>query len=85
MLSVSIYFFGVMIGVIICGLLSDRFGRRKVIIMTMFGQIIVGIVLSFSPNYTSFAILRFIHGFFMEVRLPKANFLKYKNVLISKS
>jgi len=82
MLSVSIYFCGVMIGVIICGLLSDRFGRRKVIIMTMFGQIIVGIVLSFSPNYTSFAILRFIHGFFME-GLPNTSFVMLMEMMPS--
>jgi len=83
MLSVSVYFCGVMIGVIICGLLSDRFGRRKVIIMTMFGQIIVGIALSFSPNYTSFAILRFAHGFFME-GLPSTSFVMLMEMMPSK-
>jgi len=83
LLSVSIYFCGVMIGVIICGLLSDRFGRRKVIIMTMFGQIIVGIALSFSPNYTSFAILRFALGFFME-GLPNTSFVMLMEMMPSK-
>ena len=77
MLSASIYFFGSMIGVTIVGLISDRFGRKKVIMITIFGQMIVGIALSFSPNYVSYAVLRFMLGFFTEVRkfqlmIPKA-------------
>ena len=68
MLSASIFFFGTMTGAIIFGILSDRFGRKKVIIITIIGQIIAGIALSLSPNYISYAVLRFMLGLFTEVR-----------------
>ena len=67
MLSVSIYFVGVMIGVTICGMLADRFGRRKIIMVTITGQIIAGTAVAFSPNYASYVALRFLLGLFMEV------------------
>ena len=67
MLSVSIYFFGVMISGIVFGSLSDRFGRRKIIMLTMYAHTILGVGVAFAPNYISFVIMRFLLGFFIEV------------------
>ena len=65
----TIYFAGVMIGGVIFGMISDRFGRRKVLLFTMYAHIIFGIAVAFIPNYTGFVTLRFIIGFLMQVRL----------------
>ena len=66
-LSVTIYFAGVMIGGVIFGMISDRFGRRKVLLFTMYAHIIVGVAVSFIPSYAWFVSLRFILGFLMQV------------------
>lgn len=68
LLSSSIYFFGLMAGAIVFGSLADRIGRRPVLLATVFGQIIFGVSVAFAPNYVIFVILRFMVGFFTEVR-----------------
>ena len=63
----TIYFSGVMIGGIIFGMISDKYGRKKVLLFTMYAHILVGVAVSFIPNYAGFVILRFIIGFLMQV------------------
>jgi len=65
-LAVTIYFSGVMIGGIIFGMISDKYGRKKVLLFTMYAHILVGVAVSFIPNYAGFVILRFIIGFLMQ-------------------
>ncbi|XP_065051213.1 organic cation transporter protein-like isoform X1 [Rhopilema esculentum] len=65
-LAVTIYFAGVMIGGVIFGMISDRFGRRRVLLFTMYAHIIFGVAVAFIPNYTGFVTLRFIIGFLMQ-------------------
>ena len=63
----TIYFCGVMIGGVVFGMISDRFGRRPVLLFTMYAHILLGVVIAFIPNYIGFVVLRFIVGFLMQV------------------
>lgn len=42
------------------GLISDRFGRRFVLIVGVFGSAIFGYLRSFAPNYTTFILFEFL-------------------------
>ena len=56
-----------MIGGVIFGMISDRYGRKKVLLFTMYAHIAVAVAVAFIPNYTGFVILRFVVGFLMQV------------------
>merc|ERR1711976_959316 len=55
---------GLMFGAVIFGALSDLYGRRPSYIWGMVLMEIFSISLAFSPNYTTFVILRFMVGIF---------------------
>lgn len=69
-LAISTYFVGVMVGGVLFGSLSDKYGGRKVIIGTMYLQLVVGVAASFAPSFTVFVILRFFVGFLVQVSQP---------------
>jgi len=56
-------FLGLMFGVFTAGILSDKFGRRKTMIVLLLVTVLVGTLSSFSPNYPSFLVGIFICGF----------------------
>uniref|UniRef100_A0AAY4CEC9 Major facilitator superfamily (MFS) profile domain-containing protein n=1 Tax=Denticeps clupeoides TaxID=299321 RepID=A0AAY4CEC9_9TELE len=58
----SVYFLGVLCGSFFSGQLSDRFGRKPVLFMTMMVQTIFTFVQIFSPSWEAFAVLSFIVG-----------------------
>ncbi|XP_067122694.1 organic cation transporter protein-like [Centruroides vittatus] len=58
-LAGSSYFVGFLVSAIVSGQLSDRYGRRPVIISGLVLHITFGIIFSFSPYYWMFAISRF--------------------------
>ncbi|XP_048252017.1 solute carrier family 22 member 6-B-like [Haliotis rufescens] len=65
-LATTIYFCGVMLGGLLFGYLSDKFGRRPVMLGTLFAPVVLGIGIFFVPSYTWFVVLRFIEGIFLQ-------------------
>uniref|UniRef100_A0A3Q3WZ73 Major facilitator superfamily (MFS) profile domain-containing protein n=1 Tax=Mola mola TaxID=94237 RepID=A0A3Q3WZ73_MOLML len=61
-LTSTIFFLGVLCGSFIAGQLSDRFGRKPVLFVTMAVQVIFTIIEMFSPSWTVFVIFLFFNG-----------------------
>ena len=57
-LSQSLYMFGIMVGSFGSGILSDKFGRKRVTLFGATGQLIFGIAVAFSPSIEVFTFLR---------------------------
>ncbi len=55
----TVYFLGMTLGVFMAGILSDRFGRKKVIIGLILKVSACGLVTAAAPNFESFLIARF--------------------------
>ena len=62
-LSSSVYMASTMAASIVCGLLSDRFGRKRVLLSLTVCLTLTGVVASFSPNMITFIVLRGAVGF----------------------
>jgi len=62
-LQQQLTFMGLMCGVFISGLISDRWGRKRTMLCLLITVIIVGTASSFSPNYPTFLVGIFICGF----------------------
>lgn len=60
----SAYMFGVFIGAITLGNMADKYGRKPIFCWSALFQLIIGVSVAFTPNYTSFVILRFLYGIF---------------------
>ncbi|TRY70254.1 hypothetical protein TCAL_07532 [Tigriopus californicus] len=65
-LVTTIYFCGVMIGGLIFGSLSDRFGRKNMMLVCLYTQCIIGIGLHFVRRLVMFMGLRFFQGIFIQ-------------------
>ncbi|XP_072167135.1 organic cation transporter protein-like [Diadema setosum] len=63
-LSTSIFMAGVMVGSLLFGQLSDRFGRKPIWFASIWAQVLFGVGVAFSPNYWTFVALRFVVGVF---------------------
>ncbi|KAM9792161.1 solute carrier family 22 member 7-like [Neosynchiropus ocellatus] len=61
--TATIFFVGVMFGALTFGSLSDRFGRRIMLLVSYVSAIIFAVASSFSTTYVMFAVLRFFTGF----------------------
>lgn len=55
----TVYMVGFLVSVTICGQLSDRFGRRPVVIICLCVFLIAGILTLMSTNFLMFIVLRF--------------------------
>jgi len=55
---------GIALGQLLIGPLSDAFGRRKLLILTIAGYTTATLFAFFSPNIETFILLRFLMGFF---------------------
>lgn len=63
-------FLGLMVGAMCAGILSDRIGRKKTLILSCLIYSIFNGLIYFSPNFQVFAILRIISGFGLGACLP---------------
>ncbi|XP_068117165.1 solute carrier family 22 member 6-A-like [Hyperolius riggenbachi] len=61
-LAQSLYMAGVLVGAIILGGLSDKYGRRALLIWSYLQMAVTGTCTAFSPNYLSYCIFRFLTG-----------------------
>ncbi|CAL1541892.1 unnamed protein product [Lymnaea stagnalis] len=57
-----IYMAGVLVGSFVFGLVSDKIGRKKAILMSLVFHSVAAICTAFSPNFPVFAFLRFVTG-----------------------
>ncbi|KAL3856230.1 hypothetical protein ACJMK2_011007, partial [Sinanodonta woodiana] len=65
-LANTIFYVGVMLGSIFFGHIADKFGRRLVMLLTLFMSIFVGVGIAFAPWYWLFVALRFIQGILIQ-------------------
>ncbi|XP_046736727.1 organic cation transporter protein-like [Diprion similis] len=56
--SESLFMLGVMLGVLTFGALSDRYGRKRMLIWGSILQLISGLLVAASPNFTMYVIFR---------------------------
>nr|CAH7722373.1 unnamed protein product [Callosobruchus chinensis] len=60
--SNALFMVGVMIGSIVFGEMSDRYGRKKTFFVSLVTQLIFGILAAISPEYWTFTLSRMIVG-----------------------
>ncbi|XP_076004172.1 solute carrier family 22 member 7-like [Genypterus blacodes] len=60
--TATIFFIGVMIGAVAYGSLSDRFGRRNMLLVSYVSGMLFAVASAFSTSYIMFMVLRFFTG-----------------------
>ncbi|XP_036403104.1 solute carrier family 22 member 7b.1 [Megalops cyprinoides] len=60
--TATIFFIGVMIGAAIFGSLSDKFGRKPMLLVSYLSAMAFGFASAFSKSYVMFAVMRFFTG-----------------------
>uniref|UniRef100_A0A8C9ZJB7 Solute carrier family 22 member 7b, tandem duplicate 1 n=1 Tax=Sander lucioperca TaxID=283035 RepID=A0A8C9ZJB7_SANLU len=60
--TATIFFIGVMFGAPLFGFLSDRFGRRPLLLVSYLSSLTFAVLSAFSTSYVMFVILRFFTG-----------------------
>ncbi|XP_068445342.1 solute carrier family 22 member 7-like [Clinocottus analis] len=60
--TATIFFIGVMCGAPLFGFLSDRFGRRPLLLVSYLTTLTFAVLSAFCPTYVTFVILRFFTG-----------------------
>ncbi|XP_030643337.1 solute carrier family 22 member 7-like [Chanos chanos] len=61
--TATIFFIGVMIGAPLFGLLSDRFGRKPMLMLAYISTIMFSVASALSSSYIIFLVMRFCTGF----------------------
>ncbi|MGW6780908.1 MFS transporter [Brucella pseudogrignonensis] len=80
----TLFFFGMLIGAALFGRLADKYGRRRVLLITVACDAVFGLLSAFSPNFAILLGLRFLTGIAVGGTLPvdyamMAEFLPSKN------
>ncbi|KAM4693085.1 solute carrier family 22 member 7 [Discoglossus pictus] len=60
--SATFFFMGLTVGSVLCGYLSDRFGRRKILLLSFLVSTLFGVLSAFSVSYLMFSVSRFLCG-----------------------
>ncbi|XP_073529377.1 solute carrier family 22 member 7 [Phyllobates terribilis] len=60
--AATFFFLGLTIGSLICGFLSDRFGRRKILLVSFLVSAVFGVMSALSVSYIMFSICRLLCG-----------------------
>ncbi|KAK5871679.1 hypothetical protein PBY51_004544 [Eleginops maclovinus] len=60
--TATMFFIGVMLGAPLFGFLSDRFGRRPLLLVSYLGTMMFAVLSAFSSSYVMFTIMRFFTG-----------------------
>ncbi|XP_063173900.1 solute carrier family 22 member 7 [Candoia aspera] len=63
--TATFFFFGVMLGAVIFGYLSDRFGRKSMLLVSYLGTLIFGVLSAASDSYSMLAVTRTLTGVFI--------------------
>ncbi len=66
----SVYMAGFFFGCLIASFLADRFGRKKVIIVSGSISAVFGVCNPFIPNLYAFMVVRFFMSFFLNIVSP---------------
>lgn len=74
-LLTSSFYFGMVIGSLLAGIISDKFGRKYTFIYSSLFQFIVSICFVDCHTYNSNLILRFMAGFIFGINFPLINAL----------
>ena len=70
-LTQTILLVGIMLGALICTILSDKFGRKPILLLCLSALGIVGVANAFASNYYIFIVLRFFTGVLCQVGIPQ--------------
>jgi len=61
-LSITIFIFGLIIGELILGTISDSYGRKKILLFGLLGVCVFSMCVIVSPNILVFCIFKFLQG-----------------------
>ncbi len=80
----TLFFFGMLIGAALFGRLADKYGRRRVLLVTVACDAVFGLLSVFAPSFTLLLTLRFLTGMAVGGTLPvdyamMAEFLPARN------
>uniref|UniRef100_H3CWW9 Solute carrier family 22 member 6 n=1 Tax=Tetraodon nigroviridis TaxID=99883 RepID=H3CWW9_TETNG len=62
-MTATVFFLGVMLGAIAFGYLSDKYGRKSVLLVSYVLSTVMGFASAFANSYVLFSVLRFFTGF----------------------
>ncbi|MCL2336225.1 MAG: MFS transporter [Firmicutes bacterium] len=68
----SVSFWGMIVGALVGGFLSDKIGRKPVTLMAMAIWGVAGVIMSFAPSVVVIEICRLLIGFALGAHLPTA-------------